>query len=259
MWRYCTPMTRVAVISDIHADLPALETALRAIEREAENEGVDERWCLGDIIGRGKRPIECLERVFATCDKVFIGNHEAYQVDPDFYYNDLTFLGRRQFFPTKELLEKDERWPQWRERLRPLEPGEWDGSMLIVHASPAEPLWHHLNAVGDLELIGQQLPVGTTVVFGHTHVQSYGRFKPGSPPLLALGDELVYVAGARDIGEGIAAATGPTLDLAAGATHFVNPGAVGVSRLPGRPVEWMVLELAEDRTPVSVSWRRTPR
>ena len=46
-----------AVISDIHANLPALETVLADIDRV----GVDEIWCLGDAVGYGARPSECVD------------------------------------------------------------------------------------------------------------------------------------------------------------------------------------------------------
>ncbi len=48
---------RVAVVSDIHANLAALETVLAAIDADAP----DELWCLGDLVGYGPRPSECCE------------------------------------------------------------------------------------------------------------------------------------------------------------------------------------------------------
>ena len=64
-------MTRVLVISDVHANLTALEAVL------ADAGKVDEVWCLGDIAGYGPDPNECIERIQAlpnlTC---MMGNHD---------------------------------------------------------------------------------------------------------------------------------------------------------------------------------------
>ena len=52
---------RVAVVSDIHANLAALEAVLAAIDADAP----DELWCLGDLVGYGPRPNECCDAVAA--------------------------------------------------------------------------------------------------------------------------------------------------------------------------------------------------
>ena len=71
-------MAKVAVISDIHGNLPALEAALAAIRRERVSEIV----CLGDVIGYGPDPAECLERVWESCTVVIRGNHEEALLTP---------------------------------------------------------------------------------------------------------------------------------------------------------------------------------
>ena len=63
---------RVAVISDIHANLHALEAVLAAIETEAP----DEIWCLGDVVGYGPRPNECADIVRERSAIVLVGNHD---------------------------------------------------------------------------------------------------------------------------------------------------------------------------------------
>src|SRR4051795_4414531 len=63
---------RVAVVSDIHSNLHALEAALTAIEAEAP----DELWCLGDLVGYGPRPNECCAAVADRADVCLAGNHD---------------------------------------------------------------------------------------------------------------------------------------------------------------------------------------
>lgn len=63
---------RIAVLSDIHSNLEALQTALRAIERI----GVDQIYCLGDVVGYNANPVECIHLVQKHCAGVVVGNHD---------------------------------------------------------------------------------------------------------------------------------------------------------------------------------------
>lgn len=63
---------KIAIIADIHANLPALEAVLKDIQQQH----VDEIWCLGDIVGYGPFPNECVHRVQETCSRVILGNHD---------------------------------------------------------------------------------------------------------------------------------------------------------------------------------------
>jgi diadenosine tetraphosphatase ApaH/serine/threonine PP2A family protein phosphatase len=72
----------IAILSDVHANLPALEAVLADIE----SQGIRELLCLGDVVGYGAQPAECIELLRAK-DFVTIlrGNHDAYaacEVDP---------------------------------------------------------------------------------------------------------------------------------------------------------------------------------
>lgn len=60
-----------AIISDIHGNLPALEAVLEDIDKKEITEIV----CLGDVVGYGPYPRECLEKV-KPCDTIILGNHE---------------------------------------------------------------------------------------------------------------------------------------------------------------------------------------
>ena len=63
---------RVAVISDIHANLHALEAVLAAIDADP----VDELWCLGDLVGYGPKPNECCALVAGARSVCLCGNHD---------------------------------------------------------------------------------------------------------------------------------------------------------------------------------------
>jgi hypothetical protein len=66
------PAMRIAILSDIHANLPALD----AVMRHAQRCGVDELWSLGDAIGYGPHPVECIQRLQSSFSTWIIGNHE---------------------------------------------------------------------------------------------------------------------------------------------------------------------------------------
>ncbi len=68
---------RIAVFSDIHANLPALEAVLR----DADEVGVDELWCLGDVVGYGADPDGCVELVRERTDVCLVGNHDLAVLD----------------------------------------------------------------------------------------------------------------------------------------------------------------------------------
>ena len=63
---------RLGILSDIHANLPALEAVLESISKA----GVDETWCLGDVVGYGAHPDECAASVASECELALVGNHD---------------------------------------------------------------------------------------------------------------------------------------------------------------------------------------
>jgi len=78
-------MALTAIISDIHGNLPAL----RACLDDARARGATRFWCLGDIVGYGARPLECLALVRETCSAVIKGNHEQAVIEGPMGFNPL--------------------------------------------------------------------------------------------------------------------------------------------------------------------------
>jgi predicted phosphodiesterase len=72
---------RLAIISDIHANLEALTAVLQRIDRER----IDEIVCLGDIVGYGPDPGACIDLVRARCSTVVLGNHDEWAITPPPY------------------------------------------------------------------------------------------------------------------------------------------------------------------------------
>lgn len=122
-----------ALISDIHGNLEALEAVLR----EIRNQGVDEIWCIGDIVGYGPEPAACTDLVRRNCSLVLMGNHDWAVLNSPVGFNT---LATAMIYKTKEWMRiTDESTDEDKERWNflsqlPLS-AESDGTFL-VHASP---------------------------------------------------------------------------------------------------------------------------
>ena len=67
-------MSKLAIISDVHGNLEALNSIIKDIKKE----NIDEIICLGDTIGIGLNPKECLDILINNNIKTVLGNHELY-------------------------------------------------------------------------------------------------------------------------------------------------------------------------------------
>ena len=86
-----------AVISDVHSNLEGLEAVLADIE----SQGITEIYCLGDIIGYGPNPRECIDLII-NCDACLLGNHDQGPLfDPEGFNSG----AERAIFWTREQLE----------------------------------------------------------------------------------------------------------------------------------------------------------
>ena len=124
-----------AIISDIHGNLEALEAVLQDIE----NQGITEIYCLGDVVGYGPNPIECLELVRKKVAMSLLGNHDqASLFDPEGFNSS----AERAIFWTREQLENlhvfgaDDRW----DFLNGLPRIYREEDIIYVHGSPRNPL-----------------------------------------------------------------------------------------------------------------------
>ena len=131
---------RRALISDIHGNLEALEVVLDDIKAQ----GISEIYCLGDIIGYGPNPRECIDLVMERCKVALLGNHDqGAMYDPDGF----NIGAERAIFWTREQLEspadRDNNERRW-EFLGELPRSHRNGSFLFVHGSPRNPLSEYI-------------------------------------------------------------------------------------------------------------------
>jgi len=124
-----------AIISDIHSNLEAFDAVLGDIE----SQGITEIYCLGDLVGYGPNPVECIDRMRKVATVCLLGNHDqAALFDPEGFNNS----AERAIFWTREQLENrylpdaDERWNFLSERPRIVQ----EDDFIYVHGSTRNPL-----------------------------------------------------------------------------------------------------------------------
>ena len=151
---------RFAIISDIHSNLEALTTSLEVIDRQS----VDEIVCLGDVIGYGANPNECVELVRRRCRTVIKGNHED-AVGNISMTNDFTDDARAAIFWTRQQLTE-----QNLEYLQALPLIHTAEDLLFVHASPRNPAeWEYLLDLADASNAFRYFSEKLCFI-GHTHM-----------------------------------------------------------------------------------------
>ena len=124
-----------AIISDIHGNLEGLKAVLADIG----SQGISEIICLGDIVGYGPNPRECIDEIRQTCKVCLLGNHDQGALfDPEGF----NAGAERAIFWTRKMLESggsqgtEERWEYLGELPRTYK----DGDFLFVHGSARNPL-----------------------------------------------------------------------------------------------------------------------
>jgi predicted phosphodiesterase len=160
---------RRALISDIHGNLEALETVLDDIK----SHGITEILCLGDIVGDGPRPRECVDRVMDVCNISLLGNHDQNSISG---LDGFGIGAERATSLTREQLEaREDRAGNERRRafLSALPRSYSDGPFLFVHGSPRNPLSEYVfpEDVYNRRKIEALFQLFDGVCFhGHTHV-----------------------------------------------------------------------------------------
>ena len=150
---------RLAIISDIHSNLEALTKAFQLIEGES----IDEIVCLGDIVGYGANPNECVALVRARCKTVLRGNHDAAAINA-LQAESFTKNARIAAEWTRQQLSEENRL-----FLEGLPYTFKRDEILFVHSSPYQPeSWYYVLSEEDLEAAFQSFTERICFI-GHSH------------------------------------------------------------------------------------------
>ncbi|MBI2192657.1 MAG: metallophosphoesterase family protein [Planctomycetes bacterium] len=201
-----------AIISDIHGNLEAFQEVLKDIE----SQGISEILCLGDVIGYGPNPLECLDVAMEKCKWVLCGNHEWALVNQPVGFSP---VAKKAIEMTRQLFEKEPdaaRAQRRKEFLNNLEPNVEDGNIMFVHGSPKDPIMDYVfpeqySRFWSRERVDDLLRTVQWICFcGHSHV----------PALISSVYESIVPHGNNP--------TTYTLDAAK--RYIINVGAVGQPR-----------------------------
>jgi len=251
-----------ALISDIHANIEALDAVLRDIE----SRGVEEILCLGDSVGYGPDPEACLDVIMARARVTLLGNHDHALVCGG--ESEFTSVAAEMISRTRETMLghitgghacpadsqdmpclRDGRCPscltlrheptaRWR-FVADLPECHTEGDVLYVHASPLDPIFEyvfpdHFGRAWRPARVAQIMEAVPWVAFGgHTHVPC------------AITAQLACIYPQPDA---------PAIRLARDTKYLVNLGSVGQPR-DGDPRACYVLFDAREG---SIEWRRVP-
>jgi diadenosine tetraphosphatase ApaH/serine/threonine PP2A family protein phosphatase len=202
---------RIAVFSDVHANLAALDAVLDAIDADPP----DELWCLGDVVGYGPRPNECCDLVEARADICLGGNHDLAvrgTIDLAEFSGDAAVAARW----TRGVLS--DRASAFLDTLEP--EAEREG-VALYHGSARDPVWEYVlsDEAAAATLAISPLPL---VLVGHSHIA-------------------LAVEWADDVLVGGLAPAGAEADL--NGRVLLNPGSVGQPRDGDPRAAYLVLDL----------------
>jgi len=210
---------RIAVVSDIHSNLVALDAVLAAVGT------VDALWHLGDVVGYGPEPDAVVDRLIERNAVGVRGNHDAAAVggtEIDWFNPD----ARAAMEWTRGAISETTR--AWLTAL-PLRRIETD--FTLVHGSPRDPMWEYVTSAA-LARAGLSAISTEHGLHGHTHV----------PIAFTMVDGRMRTLAPR---------AGNTVALGEGRT-LLNPGSVGQPRDHDPRASYLVLDLAAG----TVTWGR---
>lgn len=216
---------RIAALSDIHANLPALDAVAEDLPT------IDEIWVLGDTVGYGPQPSEVIATLQRLGARSVLGNHDgaAIGIVQARYFNP---DARAAIEWTAEVIDDNAR-----AYIATLPEVRVDGELTAVHGSPRDPIWEYITgpdiAEANMEAFDTRL-----CLFGHTHW----------PAVFCAIDGGIETTVGRP---------GTTAELEPDVRAFINPGSVGQPRDGVPDAAYAVIELdATPGGPVSVEFRR---
>jgi diadenosine tetraphosphatase ApaH/serine/threonine PP2A family protein phosphatase len=214
---------RVAIASDIHGNKHAFEAVIAA----AEDESVDELWCLGDLVGYGGDPDASVALARRHCSVCLAGNHDL-AVTGDLDLGEFSTGAALAARWTQEVIDAGHR--DW---LKSLKPAGSVRGVGLYHASPRDPVWEYVLSALLAELCLDAQPERLSLV-GHSHVA------------------LSFVRPEGQPATGSARKSGEEVDVSEG-EWILNPGSVGQPRDGDARAAWLLL----DTSAWIARWRRT--
>ena len=160
---------KIAVLSDIHANLQAL----KAVLRDSEAQRVDEYWLLGDYVDYGasaKETVSLLSSIGAR--HIIAGNHDACLYDP-YVRCSATPHGKKSYEYTKRVVEDDPQSFEWLKSIAHVPSALiTEEKTLLIHGTPADPYWGKIQPGDDMDILFEEMERRNVdrMLIGHSHV-----------------------------------------------------------------------------------------
>ncbi|HNB41058.1 MAG TPA: metallophosphoesterase family protein [Anaerolineales bacterium] len=156
---------RILVVSDIHANFVAFEAVLK------DAGSFDTVWCLGDVVGYGPQPNECVEQLRELHPVCLAGNHDL-AVTGQVALWDFTKDAQEVIFWTRHWLTQENM--EWLTTLSSTP--QVEHGITIVHASLRDPVWEYIT---NASLVKDNIQFAQTPIclHGHTHLATLFRKK----------------------------------------------------------------------------------
>jgi diadenosine tetraphosphatase ApaH/serine/threonine PP2A family protein phosphatase len=160
----------LAIISDIHGNLEALT----AVMEEIDDRQLKRIICLGDVIGYGPNPLECIDTVIARCEFSLMGNHDFAIFFEPYNFNtaaeNAAFWTRQQFEDDPDTERRNRRWRY----LGAMQTRHGNERFVAYHGSPRRPINEYVFP-DDIYTSPQKMSaifdrIGKLCFVGHTHV-----------------------------------------------------------------------------------------
>ena len=150
---------RILVIADIHANLHALESVLKDAK-----DTYDVLWCLGDLVGYGPYPNECLQIVQSLPEFICISGNHDYATVAEMDLSTFNPIAYQALHWTKNELSTESY-----NFLEKIESTVYTNDVTLVHGSPNNPLWEYIT---DTNVANQNFTNvrGKLCLVGHTHI-----------------------------------------------------------------------------------------
>jgi len=164
---------RIAIISDIHGNIEALSAVMEDIHRKS----VDKIVCLGDIVGYGTNPNECVETIMSNCDFCVKGNHDAAIFDQQIAkeFNEHAFFAIN--WTRNTLTQKSKNLMDSLPMLKE------NDEFTAVHATPYRPqFWYYITSL-EAALLNFNYFKTKFCFVGHTHIPGIIALKPNEPDI----------------------------------------------------------------------------
>ncbi len=218
---------RFGIISDIHGNLEALTSVLE----DLKNESVDDIFCLGDIVGYGANPNECVDLIKENCSKVILGNHDAagLGIISLEYFN--IYARGAAMWTQKTLTDESKEYLKNLEYVKYVDEAQ---KIMLVHSSPLFPEnWNYILNTDDAKTAFFKISGEQVCFIGHSH-----------QPIIFTKDlaDKVVMLSPKDI----------TLDE--NYKYFINVGSVGQPRDGIRDSSYVIYDLDKQK----ITYKRTP-